>query len=86
MKLDDIIKDKNSIGAIIISIILGLGLASLFKKVCKKNCIIHKIQNNKIIKEKIFKDDDNNKCYMFDKTKASCRTKNEIIKEEQINE
>lgn len=86
MKLDDVIKDKNSLGAIIISIILGLGLASLFKKVCKNNCIIYKVQNNKEIKEKIFKDDDKNKCFMFDKVKASCRSKSEIIKEEQINE
>jgi hypothetical protein len=83
MKLDDIIKDKNSLGAIVISITLGLGLASLFKKVCKKNCIIFKVHNNKQIKSKIFKDDDKNKCYQFDKVKASCRSKKEIIKEEQ---
>ena len=36
-------------GSMMISIVLGLGFASLFKRVCKKDCIIYKVENyNKI--------------------------------------
>ena len=85
VKLEDVMKDKKSFGSIIISIILGLGLASLFKKVCKNKCIVHKVENSSHIKGKIFKDDGDNKCFLFDKVKASCRSKQEIIKEEQVS-
>ena len=44
---------KRDIGRIIISIIWGFGLATLFRKICKgKNCIILKAPEPKEIKKK----------------------------------
>ena len=52
------------LGRILISILLGLGLATLFRKVCKdKNCIVF---NGPVISEfdgKIYKHGD--KCYKY---------------------
>ena len=46
----------SDIGKYIISILLGLGLATLFRKVCKdRNCIVFKAPNIKKIKNQIFK-------------------------------
>lgn len=80
IKFESILTDSNSLGSIIVSIILGFGLSSLFKKVCKQNCIVYKITNYKNIKEKIFEHDD--KCYRFEKIKSSCGKRSELIKEE----
>ena len=68
-------------GSIIISIILGLGFASIFKKVCKNDCIIYKIENYNKIKNRIYRWNDT--CYKFEKKKIDCGNKNkELIKEE----
>ena len=80
IKFENILTDSNSLGSIIVSIILGFGLSSLFKKVCKQNCIVYKITNYKNIKEKIFDHDD--KCYIFEKIKSSCGKRSELVKEE----
>ena len=54
----------SDIGKYIISILLGLGLATLFRKVCKdRNCIVFKAPNIQKIKNQIFKFE--NKCYKF---------------------
>ena len=54
-------------GRFILSVILGLGLASLFRKFCEgKNCykFIGPEQNN--IRDKIFSfDSNNNECYII---------------------
>ena len=64
-----IINDEN--GIILISIIWGLGLSALFRKVCKgRNCIIVKGVNPKKIENKIFKV--NNKCIKFNSEITSC--------------
>lgn len=81
IKFENILTDSNSLGSIIVSIILGFGLSALFKKVCKQNCIVYKITNYKNVKEKIFEHDD--KCYIFEKIKSSCGKKSELIKEEK---
>jgi hypothetical protein len=48
----------------IISIILGFGLATLFRKVCnKRNCIVFRSPNIKNIEGKVIKYDDT--CYKF---------------------
>ena len=61
-------------GQIIVSIILGLGLASLFRKVCKdRECIIYSAPDFKKIKDKIFKFDD--KCYKYTKETSTCNDK-----------
>ena len=61
----------SDIGKYVMSMLLGLGLATLFRKVCKeRNCLvfnaapIHKVQNQ------VFKF--NNKCYTFDHKAEKC--------------
>lgn len=83
LKMNTIITDPNSVGSIIISIVLGLGLSALFKKVCKQNCIIYKISNYDDFKDKIFEHED--KCYKFEKIKSSCGVRKDLIKEENRN-
>lgn len=65
-------------GKNIISILLGLGLASLFQKVCKdKDCIVF---SGPIITEvdgKIFKHNDY--CYKYDIISSSCDKSKKII-------
>ncbi len=65
-------------GKILMSIILGLGLASLFRTICKdKNCIIfHAVPLDKI-KDKIYKID--NKCYKYNIKSSSCDKNKHIL-------
>ena len=65
-------------GKIIISIILGLGLATLFRKVCgESNCIVYKGTPKEDIKDKIFRFND--KCYKYDVKPVSCKDYDDII-------
>ena len=60
---------------ILLSIVWGLGLASLFKKVCKgRNCIIYRAPLPNEIKGKIFKFND--KCYQYKPKFVECKGKN----------
>ncbi len=62
----------------IVSILLGLGLATLFRKVCDdRNCIVFKAPNIKKIKNQIFQF--GNKCYTFDESIESCNSKKKIV-------
>lgn len=65
-------------GEYVISILLGLGLATLFRKVCKdRNCL--KFQGaplNKITNQ-IFKFD--NKCYKFTSNIKKCDNNKKIV-------
>ena len=55
---------NSSKGKIIFSIILGFGIATLFRKVCKdRNCIVFKAPELNTIVNKTFKFD--NKCYKY---------------------
>lgn len=61
---------------ILISIIWGLGIACLFRKVCKgRDCIIYKAPDPNYVKNNIWKF--NNKCYKFNTEAVKCR-KNSI--------
>lgn len=66
------------LGRILISILLGLGLATLFRKVCKdKNCIVF---NGPVISEfdgKIYKHGD--KCYKYSVVSDSCQPLKRVI-------
>lgn len=66
------------LGIVFISIILGLGLATLFRKVCNdKNCIKF---NGPIISEydqKIYQY--GNKCYKYNTTQTNCDKSKKII-------
>jgi len=60
-------------GQIIISAILGFGLASLFRAVCKdKNCIIKQAPPIDEIDDKVYQFE--NKCYTYTKQSTKCKT------------
>jgi len=62
----------------IISVLLGFGLATLFRKVCNdKNCIVF---NGPVLSDfegKIYKND--GKCYSYTLTKEKCNPNKQII-------
>ena len=58
-------------GKYLISIVLGIGLASLFRKVCnKRNCLIFRAPPLKEVKNNVYAYD--NKCYKFKEKAAKC--------------
>ena len=66
-------------GKIMISILLGIGLASLFRKACEgRDCMIFKAPPAKDIKGETYEID--NKCYNFREKNAQCGKK-----EQQLN-
>jgi len=65
-------------GKIIMSILLGLGLASLFRTVCKdRNCIIFHAPPMNKVKDKIYKYDE--KCYKFNPVSSHCNKDKKIV-------
>lgn len=65
-------------GKIVLSIILGLGLATLFRTVCKgKNCIIFHAPPLEQIEGKTYKYD--NKCYQYVAKSAKCDKTKSIV-------
>lgn len=76
MKIKQIINSKE--GKYIISIILGLGLATMFRQVCNnKTCIEFRAISDKKIKNKIYKYDD--KCYKFNLKSTNCDKNKQIL-------
>jgi len=62
----------------IISIILGFGLATLFRKVCRdRNCMMFKGPNIRHIRDKIFKH--GKKCYKYNSNPQPCNNSKKII-------
>jgi hypothetical protein len=60
------------------SIILGLGLATFFRKMCSgKNCIVSKAPPLEEIEDKIYKFDD--KCYKLEKNAENCNKSKKIV-------
>jgi hypothetical protein len=65
-------------GKILMSILLGFGLASLFRAICKdKDCIIFHAPPLEELKDKIYKHD--NKCYKYISKSATCDKRKKII-------
>ena len=65
-------------GKIVISIILGIGLATLFKKVCNdRNCLVFKAPVIADIKDQVFQHGD--KCVTFKERSVECNTKQQQI-------
>lgn len=63
---------NNKHGKIILSIIWGLGLATLFRRMCKgRDCIIIKGPKPKKTDDKVFKFND--KCYQYKSHATSCK-------------
>ena len=69
---------NSEFGRIAMSILLGLGLATLFRKVCNgRNCLIIKGSAIDKIQNKTFKY--NNKCYKFESEAQTCDANKKII-------
>lgn len=65
-------------GKIFMSIILGLGLATIFRASCKgKNCIIYDAPPLSEIKDKTYKI--NKKCYKFESSSVKCDSNKQIV-------
>ncbi len=65
-------------GKIIMSALLGFGLASLFRTVCKdKNCLIFHAPPLDKFKDKIYKD--NKKCFKYNPVATKCSMNTKII-------
>jgi hypothetical protein len=59
-------------GKVIISIILGLGLASVFRQVCHgSQCVVIKGPNTKEINESYYKIED--ECYKYSPSVVDCK-------------
>lgn len=68
-------------GRIVLSIILGLGLASLFRKYCKgKNCYEFIGPEQTEVRNKIYSFDSNNStCYKMKEKNVKCGNKEKLI-------
>ena len=68
-------------GRMVLSIILGLGLATLFRKLCdSKNCYDFIGPKQNAIRDKIFSfDSGNNKCYKMREKGVRCGSKEQTI-------
>ena len=68
----------SSLGKIIISILIGLGLATLFRKVCNdRNCLTFKGPILGEIDGKIYKHGE--KCFKYSATSTSCDKNKQTI-------
>jgi hypothetical protein len=68
----------SDVGRYIISILLGLGLATLFRKVCnERNCMVFRGPALNKVKGQVFKFND--KCYQFDEKIAKCDDTKKIV-------
>mgnify|MGYP001464695205 CR=1 FL=1 len=65
-------------GKIFISILLGLGLAAIFRTSCKKNkCMVFRHPDVNEIKDKIYKN--GNKCYSYNLVQEKCNLAKTIL-------
>jgi hypothetical protein len=76
MNFSKFLTDKN--GRIISSIILGLGLSTLFRQICKgKNCVIQHAAPMNNIEGQVYKY--NNKCYKYTASPVKCDKNKKIL-------
>jgi hypothetical protein len=76
MHLEKLVNSKT--GKILASIILGFGLATLFRKVCKeKNCIVLKSPPLNELSVNVYKHE--NKCYKFESISTRCDSSKTIV-------
>ena len=65
-------------GRLLMSILLGFGLASLFRTVCKeRNCIIFHAPPLEKIQDKVYKH--NNKCYKYEAISTKCDSNKKTV-------
>lgn len=76
MDLKGILHSKN--GKILMSVLLGIGISTLFRKVCKeRNCLVFKAPKFDKIKDKVFKFND--KCYTYTENLKKCNNSKQIV-------
>jgi hypothetical protein len=69
---------KSDSGKYMISAILGLGLASLFRKICDdNNCVVYRGSTTEEVVDKTF--NHNDKCYQYDIKPVTCDKKKKIV-------
>ena len=69
---------KSKYGRLILAVILGFGLSTLFRKTCKeKKCLKFKGPTLKEIEEKTYEYD--KQCYQFKPTPAKCNPEKRIV-------
>ena len=69
---------KSNTGKYVMSILLGIGLATIFRSVCKgKECSIYLAPPLDEIEDKIYKFD--GKCYKFERVSKKCDTNKRIV-------
>ena len=69
---------QSDTGRNLMSILLGLGLATFFRKMCEgKNCVVSKAPPFEEIDDKIYKFDD--KCYKLQRNAESCDANKHIV-------
>lgn len=65
-------------GKYLVSTILGIGLASIFRKSCQnKECLVFSAPHHQDIADNIYRH--NNKCYSFASSSVSCNTKKKQV-------
>jgi hypothetical protein len=65
-------------GKYVLSILLGLGLATLFRRACKdRNCLVFRAPKISEIKGKIF--GHNDKCYTYTEKNSTCKNSPENV-------
>ena len=65
-------------GKFLVSIILGLGLATLFRKVCRdRKCLVFRAASLSKIKNQVFKFGD--KCYTFTEGAEKCDSNKKTV-------
>lgn len=63
---------NSSSGSLIVSVILGLGLASFFKKVCKEGkCVVIQGPDVNDVQKNVYKMDDS--CYKYTPKLTACK-------------
>jgi thiosulfate reductase cytochrome b subunit len=66
-------------GKILMSILLGFGLASLFRKICKdRECLIFHAPSLDDFKDKIYKND-SGKCVKYNPIQSKCNMNAKIV-------
>lgn len=68
--IENIMQDK--VGSVVISVVLGLGLAALFRRACKDgNCIVIKAPKQEDVQKYYYKVEEN--CYKYTPYVVDCK-------------
>jgi hypothetical protein len=71
-------------GKIILSVLLGFGIATLFRRACKdRNCLVFSSPSITKVTNKVF--GFNNKCYTYSEKNATCNKNKTILEMKNQN-